>query len=59
MSTATATPTEVTATDVRYWAKARGIAVGSRGRIPADVIEAFNKAHRTKEYRPAYFEQPF
>lgn len=59
MTTATATPTEVDAQEVRYWAKGRGFSVGTRGRIPADVIEAFNKAHRTKEYRPAYFEQPF
>ena len=54
MSTATAEKTEVDAQEVRYWAKGRGFTVGARGRIPADVIEAYNKAHRSKVYRPAY-----
>lgn len=49
MSTATATKS-ATANEVRIWAQNKGYAVGSRGRFAADVIEAFNKAHRVKKY---------
>jgi Lsr2 len=31
---------------VRAWAKTRGIAVGDRGRIPADVVARYEAAHR-------------
>ncbi|MCL2543967.1 MAG: Lsr2 family protein [Nocardioidaceae bacterium] len=34
-----------TAKEVREWAKANGHAVPERGRIPADVREAYDKAH--------------
>lgn len=30
---------------IRQWAQKRGYAVGDRGRIPADVIDAFDAAH--------------
>lgn len=32
----------ITAATVRAWAKEKGLTVGSRGRIPASVREAFN-----------------
>lgn len=32
----------ITAQDVREWAKGKGLAVGSRGRISASVRQAFN-----------------
>jgi Lsr2 len=31
--------------DIRAWAKARGIMVNERGRIPATVIEQYENAH--------------
>jgi Lsr2 len=31
---------------VRAWAKTMGIAVGDRGRIPADVVSRYEAAHR-------------
>ncbi|GAA4617357.1 Lsr2 family protein [Actinoallomurus liliacearum] len=31
--------------DIRAWAKARGIEVSDRGRIPATVIEQYERAH--------------
>lgn len=31
---------------IRVWAKANGYEVSDRGRIPADVEEAFEKAHK-------------
>ncbi|GAA0354531.1 Lsr2 family protein [Actinoallomurus spadix] len=31
--------------DIRAWAKARGIEVSERGRIPATVIEEYERAH--------------
>ena len=34
------------ASEVREWANANGIAVGSRGRFPASVVAAFNKGRR-------------
>lgn len=32
--------------EIRAWAKKEGYEVSDRGRIPADVIEAYNKAKR-------------
>jgi nucleoid-associated protein Lsr2 len=32
--------------NVRAWAKKAGIAVGDRGRIPADVVARYEAAHR-------------
>ena len=34
------------ATEVRAWAKAKGMKVSERGRVPADVREAYEAAHR-------------
>lgn len=31
--------------DIRAWAKARGIKVNERGRIPANVVEQYEAAH--------------
>ncbi len=33
------------ASDVREWAKSQGISVNERGRIPAEVREAYDAAH--------------
>lgn len=41
---------KVTASEVRSWALERGLDVGSRGHIRQDIVEAFNRAHRVKEY---------
>lgn len=30
---------------IRSWAKSSGLAVSDRGRIPAEIIEAYNAAH--------------
>jgi ABC-type Fe3+-citrate transport system substrate-binding protein len=38
---------KVTTADIRAWAQSRGIAVGERGRLSAEVVSAFKKAHRT------------
>lgn len=34
------------ATDVRVWAREQGMEVSERGRIPADVRQAYEAAHR-------------
>ncbi len=39
-------PKVATGADVRAWLRKRGEVVGSRGRLSADQIERFNKAHR-------------
>lgn len=31
--------------EIRAWAQANGYTVSSRGRIPADIVEAYEKAH--------------
>lgn len=31
---------------IRAWARKRGLDVAERGRIPADVVDAFNAAHK-------------
>lgn len=37
----------VTASEIRRWAKENNFAVAHRGKIPNEVIEAFEKAHVT------------
>jgi hypothetical protein len=32
--------------DIRQWARAQGMAISERGRIPADVISKYEAAHR-------------
>ncbi|QLQ14824.1 MAG: Lsr2 family protein [Micropruina sp.] len=34
------------ATDIRTWAQEQGLTVSARGRVPADIREAYDKAHR-------------
>jgi hypothetical protein len=41
---------QATAAEVRAWAAAKGLGVGTRGRISAEVAQAFNAAHRVVEY---------
>ena len=38
--------TEVNGPAVRQWARKQGLAVSSRGRIPASVVEQYRAAHR-------------
>ncbi|WP_040158664.1 histone-like nucleoid-structuring protein Lsr2 [Nigerium massiliense] len=33
------------ATDIRAWAQAQGMTVSSRGRVPAEIREAYEAAH--------------
>lgn len=33
------------ATEIRAWARAKGLAVNDRGRVPADIRAAFEAAH--------------
>ena len=33
------------ATDIRAWALAQGLNVSARGRVPADIREAYERAH--------------
>jgi hypothetical protein len=40
----------VSAAVVRAWARAKGLTVGKRGHLPQEVIEAYNRAHRAKEF---------
>lgn len=55
MSTAIAEPTIVSMAEVRAWAMKKGYDVNVSGNLPGAVVEAFNKAHRTKRFerRPA------
>jgi hypothetical protein len=34
--------------EIRAWAKGQGIKVNERGRIPAEVVEAYEKAHSSR-----------
>jgi hypothetical protein len=38
------------ADDVRAWARKRSLAVAEHGRLSAEVIAAFNKAHSKRQY---------
>ncbi len=40
---------EPTTAEVREWARTRGYDVGERGRLPQDVLTAWNRAHRTRK----------
>jgi hypothetical protein len=40
-----ATSTRQRSADIRAWAKARGIQVNERGRIPASIVEDYERAH--------------
>jgi hypothetical protein len=42
--------TSVPMSEVRAWAIKRGMSVNATGNIPTAVIDAFNKAHRTKHF---------
>ncbi len=36
-----------TTADIRAWAQQNGHPVGDRGRLPAELVEAYDKAHRS------------
>ena len=40
-------PSQPTPTAIRAWALAKGLHVGKRGRIPADVALAYNEARQS------------
>lgn len=42
--------TTVPMAEVRAWAQKKGMAVNASGNLPRDVVEAFNRAHRTKQF---------
>jgi hypothetical protein len=44
------TKRQVPAADVRQWANKKGFDVGTRGHLPQNVIEKFNRAHPSKEF---------
>ena len=41
---------QVTADEVRQWARARGMEVGNRGHLPKTVIKAFNHRHHKRVF---------
>ncbi len=49
----------VTASEVRTWAAAKGLAkADARGRLPKAAIEAFNAAHRSKSFEAGFKPEP-
>jgi hypothetical protein len=50
MTTATAEKASVQMSEVRAWALKRGMQVNKTGNLPTEVVEAFNRAHRAKQY---------
>lgn len=40
-------------TDIREWARARGMSVGERGRLPRDITDAYSAEHDDQEAPPA------
>lgn len=50
MTTATAEKATVPMSEVRAWAVRKGMPVNATGNLPTPVTEAFNRAHRTKQY---------
>lgn len=44
------TPTPGSAAHVRAWAREHGWTVGSKGRFSADLVDAYNAAHRHTPY---------
>jgi hypothetical protein len=50
MSAATAEKATVPMSEVRAWAIKRGMPVNKTGNLPSSVVEAFNRAHRTKQF---------
>lgn len=41
--------TEAPIAEVRAWANSNGYAVGKRGHLPAEVVDAFNRRHRVRQ----------
>jgi hypothetical protein len=56
MSTAIAEKTIVPMSEVRAWALRRGMDVKVAGNVPTAIVEAYNRAHRNKQFerRPAH-----
>jgi hypothetical protein len=50
MTAATAEKASVPMSEVRAWALKRGMSVNATGNLPTPVVEAFNRAHRSKQY---------
>ena len=43
-------PIEVSAAEVRSWARNRGLSVGTRGHLSNEVSDEFNRRHRRKVF---------
>jgi len=41
-----------TTAEVRAWATTKGLTHGTRGSLPAQVVQAWNRTHRTRSYQP-------
>lgn len=50
MATATLEKTSVPMSEVRAWATRRGMTVNASGNLPTEIVEAFNRAHRSKQF---------
>lgn len=50
MNTAIAEKTAVPMSEVREWAITKGMPVNASGNLPRDVVDAYNRAHRTKQF---------
>jgi hypothetical protein len=51
MATATSKQNEpVLTSEIRAWARTKGIEVGVRGRLGAEAISAWNKSHRVRQF---------
>jgi hypothetical protein len=48
--TTTNSTVAVTAETVRVWARNKGMEVAGHGRLNSEVIAAFNKAHKSRQY---------
>ena len=54
MATATLDKISVPMSEVRAWATRRGMTVNPSGNLPTEIVEAFNRAHRNKQFiRPS------
>lgn len=49
-ASATLEKTTVSMAEVRGWASRKGMAVNASGNLPREVVDAYNRAHRTKQF---------
>ncbi len=58
MSKNTAAPRIASADEVRVWAVEKGLAKPTRGRLSNGAVEAYNKAHKSRQYTPGVAPEP-